>query len=282
MTDGTTEVAQAATLDDSNANADANGSPADANAASPFAGLEPSLLEMLSKAGITDQNTLATEFGKKEQFIQSTVRFPGMDDKDKLAAFDAKVRPETAADYQMPEITDFPEDVPLQEPQIEALREISHGLGLRQDQFEGIVSQVLNHDAFSPTKAVEEAADARASAAVQGIQGAYGGKDTEEYNAAVSQVNSAYEAFPELGEVFKEVGLMDADGGVLDKRVFDILHKISGAGQIQAKGGMEKNASSTGDTGIDPKSGQITNATLASELFARDPETYRRLTKVTA
>jgi len=249
--------------------------------ANPFEGLDADLLEQITKAGVKDLSTLAKGYVDKEKFIQSSPRYPGADDAEKLTKFYEKLRPETVEGYSELDLKALPEDFPLDKGVMAAAQKAAFDSNIPDELFKPFIEKMLADPEVTGINArVDAARSEQADAAAIKIAEDFGGQGSETYNAAVASVNGLFEQVPELGAALSSWGVMDAtDNAILDATVFTVLHKLSGAAAVLPSGKIEADAGGDGDVGIDPNTGAITNATKAAALYNRDPDSYRRMTK---
>ena len=277
MTEQVEAEAQAPDTQNVAANAEAQGSETTAEA-NPFASLGDDVQELLTKRGINSLDTLAANFAKQSKFVDSTVRYPGADDPEKLQAFYEKVRPESADAYEVPEgVEGVDPDL------LSGFNNILHDAGVSSDQYAKIAGGLSGLLPEIGGKATEQEIGRRADEAYEAITTKFGGKDSAEFNEAMHSVSSLIDQEPEIKEMMTDWGLLDGkDGAVIDARAFDFIHRLSKTAGIVAEGKVEARAPSDGDVGIDLATGQITNPTKAGELFKADPERYRSLTNKSA
>lgn len=140
--------------------------------------------EVLEKQGIKDINGLVKNWADQRSYIGNSIRVPSAEagqedwnkfydklqkhapnliprpDKDKPETIQAVLaalgRPEEPTGYEVPQA---PEDFPIDNDRIEALRKLAHENGLTRDQFKGVLSQVLEMDAaaYRQQKQAQEA-----------------------------------------------------------------------------------------------------------------------------
>lgn len=232
--------------------------------------------EAIGKSGFKDLNDLAKGFVNANSTIQSTQRFPGSDDPEKLQAFFAKIGPESADAYAAPDLSALPEDTPFDQEMFDGFRDIAHKHNILPHQFDGMIKDYLPLVQQADARA-HEALGQKADNAASEVAEKFGGKDSEAYNAAMSQVNALYEQNADVKTYLQGLGAITEDGEVRDANAFFLLHALSGAtgtGGAAKVEGLQKAA--PGDTGIDPETGNITDPIKAAAFREADPEGYER------
>lgn len=170
--------------------APADGAPAGGAAPAPapagdfLSTLDAEYRESLEKQGIKDVNGLLKNWADQRSYIGNSIRVPsaeaGQEDwnkfyeklqkqapdliprpnKDKPETIQAVLaalgRPEDVSGYEIPPA---PEDFPVDNDRLEALRKLAHENGLTKDQFKGVLSKVLEMDAaaYQQTKQAQQA-----------------------------------------------------------------------------------------------------------------------------
>ena len=274
MTEETTATATADTQSASDANP-SNGS--DTGAASPFEGMDQTLVEGLGKLGVNDVQSGLKALLEKQKFIDSTQRFPGADDPEKLQAFFDKIKPESLDAYPDPDLEKMDPNIPFDKDGYDAFKSLAHKHGVLPHQFEGLVTDLL-----PVLGGVDERATAKfdqnATAARDALVEEMGGLESERFIEAQTRVNAFATESPDVIEYIRATGGIDADGRVQSPEAFKMLLALA---RVTDVGGVSKLDTSSpqalGDTGIDPETGRITDPDKAAAFQKTDPEGYARL-----
>jgi len=276
MTDENTATAPADTQGGSDANP-SNGSDAGNASPSPFEGMDSTLIEGLGKLGVTDVQGGLKALLEKQSFIDSTQRFPGTDDPEKLAAFFDKVKPESLDAYPDPDLEKMDPNIPFDKDGYDAFKSIAHKHGLLPQQFQGVINDLLPELAGMGDRATAKL-DETANAAKQVLIEELGGEQSEKFIEAQSRVNDLASQRPEIIDYIRATGGINEDGRVQSPEAFKMLLALA---EVNGVGGAAKLDTSSpdanGDTGIDPETGMISDGAKAMAFKRSDPEAYERM-----
>lgn len=275
MTEEATATASADTQGAQEGTADSGSSQSEP---SPFEGMDQTLVEGLGKMGVTDVQSGLKALLDKQKFIDSSQRYPGSDDVEKQKDFFAKIAPENADVYSEPDLSKFDPNIPFDQDGFEAFKGSAHKYGLQPWQFDGMVQDLLPEIAGMGDRAnakISEEAETAKNALIE----KYGGEQSEQFIELESKVNRVAEQVPSLVGMLSELGAITNDGRVTHPGAWEALAEIAGVMDVGSIATLETGSDkSSGDVGIDPETGKITDGEKATAFFKRDPEGYARMT----